>query len=131
MNRAPTPRKQAWTAAERVKQTAASATRYDAEEEQVWRPSMPPCTLHYFTVLLLCLQVRKRFEGTLINERARLKARLDQLESEHQTLLGNVRRLQTSILAMQVRGFPGGTREKEKKIAQAARTIFIQLYGDK
>ncbi len=46
--------------------------------------------------------MRRRFEGTLIEERARLKARLDQLESEHQTLLGNVRRLQTSILTMQV-----------------------------
>jgi len=40
--------------------------------------------------------VRRRFETTLIEERARLKARLDGLESEHQTLLGNVRRLQVT-----------------------------------
>ena len=47
-------------------------------------------------------KTRRRFESTLIDERARLKARLDTLESEHQTLLGNVRRLQSSILTMQV-----------------------------
>ena len=52
--------------------------------------------------VLLTVRCDRRLQ--LIEERARLKTRLDTLESEHQTLLGNVRRLQQSILTMQVIG---------------------------
>lgn len=47
-------------------------------------------------------QIRRRFEYTLIEERSRLKSRLDQLESEHHVMINNVRRLQGSIVSMQV-----------------------------
>jgi hypothetical protein len=48
-------------------------------------------------------QIRRRFEATLIEERSKLKSRLDQLESEHHTMINNVRRLQGSIVSMQVK----------------------------
>lgn len=61
--------------------------------------------------------MERRFVQTLIDERARLKNRLDGLEVEHQALLGNVRMLHSSLERAQ----EDATKQLRAKAASAAK----------